>query len=406
MQFLIDLAAEDGDIRRLSEFATQFATVQGIVLDVDPFWLDSWTLLESVGERTLQERVRGWIQWAWHHHGPGFMPLASFIGGASYSRIPPHRLYLRPLTLQALLKWRPPFWGEYSYFAGFPEDPRALPIIVKVCVRPSTEKEEIPTAEALQERSNRFRVVIEVRTQAVLAANPRRKVSPLVGGVSIGKVGSTEFGTLGVILSDAGGKPFAITCSHVIDQQKIDVVQPSQGDSPKALPFGKRVAGTALQSCLGTAPCNPWSGTTTNEEDIALIEIDKSKTATALQILSIGALNGIVPRASISNGQSVEVMGRTTKHSYLAVGGLAAWYRMAHHGSFYCFKNLFEVQSPYGRPGSVKGGDSGAPVCTAQGAGNGWCGMIVGCDALKGYAMYSETIATWWKSNKYSLSVV
>jgi hypothetical protein len=400
MQFLLDLAREDRDIRRISELATGFPSVQGIVLDVDRFWLDSWTIAQFLGENFLRRRG----EWIWRRFRRE-IPFHSFLDDA-YSRwLPRDIVYPRALTLKDLKSWKPPFWREYADFSNVPDKPRSLPIVVKVCVRPSWEedKEKTIRVETLQERTSRFRVIIEGRSQGVLAANPRRKTSPLVGGVSIGKVGSTEFGTLGVILDDGVSKRYAITCSHVVDQQNVKVIQPSEADSKKASIFGKRIAGTTLTSCPVTSECNPWSGVNTNEEDIALIEIDKSTTQTALEVLNIGSLNGIVSRASISNGQSVQVMGRTTKHSYLSVGGVAAWYRMSHQGNFYCFKHLFEVMSPYNCSSTIKEGDSGAPVCAAHGTGMGWCGMIVGCDSSRGFAMYSETIENWWKSKNYNL---
>jgi hypothetical protein len=403
MQYLINLAAENEDIRRISDFAAEFSAVQGIVLDVDRLWLESWAIAQLMGEEFLR-RFYEWMDWRFHHHGPGMLPQPLIFGPCN-QWLPRHRVYPRALNLGMLKKWRPPFWHEYAHFSGVPDTPEGLPIIVKVCVRPSMGKENIPAIEALQERTRQFRVVIEGRSQAVLSANPRRKAVPLVGGVSIGKKGFNEFGTLGVILKDSAGKRFAITCSHVVDQQNVDIIQPSQKDSKRASIFGKRIAGTSLSSCPASAACNPWSGVNTNEEDIALIEID-AKTSSALEVLDIGTLNGVVPRASISNGQSVEVMGRTTKHSFLSVGGLAVWYKMAHQKKFYCFKYLFEVGSAYGSSGTIKGGDSGAPICTANGTGNGWCGMIVGCDSLQGFAMYSESIENWWKSNKYTFSLM
>jgi hypothetical protein len=136
-----------------------------------------------------------------------------------------------------------------------------------------------------------------------------------------------------------------------------------------------------------------------------LIEIDTAAITSILEVLDIGPLSSVVSRSALSTAQAIEVMGRTTRYSTLQIGGLAAWYRFHRGGQYFCFKNLFEVESPYGSAGAIRAGDSGAPVCTADGSGTGWCGMIVGCDAFKGFAMYSETIQSWLTTKGYTLQV-
>ena len=70
-----------------------------------------------------------------------------------------------------------------------------------------------------------------------------------------------------------------------------------------------------------------------------------------------------------------------------------------------CFRNLFEVELPYGTAGVIQLGDFGAPVCTPDATGTAWAGLIVGCDAFKGYAMYSETIDDWLVNRGFRLHV-
>lgn len=127
--------------------------------------------------------------------------------------------------------------------------------------------------------------------------------------------------------------------------------------------------------------------------------------ATILEVLDIGPLTGVALRASMSTCQPVEVMGRTSGRHVLQVGALAAWYNFSHNGQDYCFRNLFEVESPYGAAGLIQLGDSGAPVCTPVATGTAWAGLIVGRDAFKGYAMYSETIDDWLVGQSFHLRV-
>jgi hypothetical protein len=89
----------------------------------------------------------------------------------------------------------------------------------------------------------------------------------------------------------------------------------------------------------------------------------------------------------------------------LKVGGLATWYKFHRSGSYFCFKNLFEIESPYGTTNVIRAGDSGAPVCTAHDSGTGWCGLVVGCDTFRGFAIYSETADNWLRHNGYTLQV-
>ncbi|MEM9153211.1 MAG: hypothetical protein AAGB19_22545, partial [Cyanobacteria bacterium P01_F01_bin.3] len=151
--------------------------------------------------------------------------------------------------------------------------------------------------------------------------------------------------------------------------------------------------------------CNPWSGVVTNEIDASLIDLSPSATPAKLEILDIGPLSDVATRASVSTSQLSEVTGRTSGFNAMQVGALAAYYKFQIDGKSYCFKNLFEVESPFGAPGVIKRGDSGAPVCIDGASGKEWAGMIVGRDSFKGYAIFAETVMDWVKSEGYALSV-
>jgi hypothetical protein len=391
MQFLIDFAAEDSEFQAIVRRASEFDTVQGVVLEVDRFWLSLWRLRERWGEDRME-------RWAYRYldaiYGPSRLPWDLEIPEDT-------GVFSRPLDISDVEGWLPEIWRHRQNWCGLPT--KGPPLVVKVCLRPlMTAEERAPTLEQLYDREGRLSVELETRPRAQLSSNPRKAQTPLSGGVSIG-VGATDYGTLGVILRDDAGGHFGLTCSHVTGAA-THVLQPSKRDSSSATTIGEVVAATSLATCPAGMKCNPWSGVTPNEIDVSLIDLGNGVSA-ALEVLDIGPLTGVMPRASISPSQAVEVMARTSRRNRLQVGGLAAWYSFAHDGADYCFKNLFEVQSPYGTPGVIKRGDSGAPVCSPDGQGTAWAGMIVGCDAFKGYAMYSETVQSWLLSEGYTLSV-
>ncbi|KTT72249.1 hypothetical protein [Sphingomonas endophytica] len=388
MQFLIDFAEEDPEFQAILARASNYAVVQGVVIDIDRLWLHLWATQGRRSGDRLRRLLRYYPDFDLFEYGDGGF-LDPFIPS-------------QPLSRQDIETWRPDDWEWLAEDSGrlF----KRWPLVVKVCLRPQAGPDErIPTAAELYDGDGRLQVEVEVRPRARLASNPRRAYSPLLGGVSIG-TGAADFGTLGVILTDAGGKHYGLTCSHVVAQGTA-VTQPALRDMRSAGIIGTSILSSVLTGCAQGTRCNPWSGITANEIDAALIDMDGSVTPSVLEILDIGHLTGITSRAALTTGQTVEVMGRTSGLNSLRLGGLAAWYSFDHHGQDYCFRNLFEVESPYGRPGAIRQGDSGASVCAPGPAGTEWAGLIAGHDAFKGYAIYAESIAQWLAANGYRLQL-
>jgi hypothetical protein len=393
MQFLIDFAERDEEFQEILGRATEYDTVQGMVLDIDRLWLQAWHLRERWGD----DRLNAWFD-NWLHdlrRWPAmWMPELPDKGGPT--------IFSRPLTKADVEGWQPNHWRYLQDRMG--ASPKELPLVVKVCLRPRlSEEDKFPSVEGLRPTEGRLRIELETRSRAQLGSDPRKSHAPLPGGVSIG-VGTGDYGTLGVILTDGASVHYGLTCSHVAGAA-AKVKQPSQRDSTSTTMIGQTVASTVLSVCPVGTKCNPWSGVVPNDVDLSLIEIDPGSVATVLEVLDIGPLTGIMPRASISTSQAVEVMGRTSRHNALQVGGLAAWFNFQHNGNEYCFHNLFEVESPYGTAGVIRLGDSGAPVCTPDATGTAWAGLIVGRDAFKGYAMYSQTIDEWLVKKGFRLDV-
>ncbi|GAB2178263.1 hypothetical protein [Dongia sp. agr-C8] len=386
MQFLIDFAAEDQEFRGILERASKYPTVQGVVLDIERFWLATWQLRNRWGDNVAEHDPDDWLLWRLAGRR---MPAQPYF-------------YPRPLRYDDLESWRPQSWQWFRRDMGF--NPDGLPLVVKVCLRPQKSPDEpIPSATELRSPEGRLAVEVETRPQGRLSSNPRKPQTPLPGGVSIG-IGATDYGTLSVVLKDAGGQRYAVTCAHVAAQANT-VQHPAPRDSSKAAAIGTSILASTLAPCLPGQPCNPWSGVQPNSVDLSLIKIDASRVSSVLEVLDIGSLGGIAPRANLSTGQTVEVMARTSRYNQLQVGGLAAWYKFNHAGVHYCFQNLFEVESPYGTAGIIKSGDSGAPVCTPDASGTAWAGMIIGADSFKGYAVYAETMEAWIANQGYRLRV-
>jgi hypothetical protein len=390
MQFLMDFAATDERFRTIVRRAAEYRAVHGVALDYDPYWLYCWRLAQEIGESALMAFP------FWIFPGPPWMSDAHLRRRLIAEHL---GIFPRPILDEEILKWRPHGWKERAGMLSLSE--AALPIVVKVCVRPAqSSNDRIPSVEDLREGVDGFRVIVQTEPQSSLCANPRKKRRPVVGGISMG-VGTSDFATLGIILENDAGDRFALTCAHAAAQGSA-VLQPSQRDSKKASVIGHSVLATPLTSCTASDPCNDESSF--NELDLSLIQID-STIPSNKEVLDIGPLNGVVRHRVMSGGQTVEVMGRSSRYHALQLGDLHVWRSLEHNGQFYCYKNLFRVESPYGATDIIRGGDSGAPVCIASGTGKGLCGIIVASNAHGGFAMFGDSIEAWWKKHGYSLHV-
>ncbi len=421
MEYLLQLA-EDETIRRILETALETPVVQGVVLDLDPFWLQCWRLHSQLGPAGDRHLDRWFEYWYYERRRYGLIPPLGWSNVLMEGALPesPYFTPSRPLEKHDL-KWFPGFWKYYAQEMGMPEG--GLPVVVKICLRPAAENEEQRTPEFGE---SRFRVVYETRPVATLYGGPSEFTRPLIGGLSIG-LGPKVSGTLGGILQDSLGNRYGMTCSHVTHNSSgkyRSVEQPAASDSSSFLRFGKRSArgSSNVSTKIGTlvvssnlsptkqeAVCNPYAGLPMNEVDAALFEIDKA-ISSDLEVMDIGPLTGVTPRARLTPGQTVEMAGKSSGIRRLVVGGLAATYRFrSYSGEYYCFKNLFELRWPSywrvigGSP--VESGDSGAWVCNPNSSGFGWCGMVLGGDRLLGYAQFSETVQYWWNTQKLRLSV-
>jgi hypothetical protein len=394
MQYLIELAGRD-EVGRVVTAATESPSVQGVVLEPDPYWLSSWNAFALSDKRTPRNLTELWHYFARQGLWPPFSTEDALFGRPAHYNVP-----LRPIELPDVEKWRPDDWGLYLDVLGLKRT--ALPIILKICLRPSEDgaRPELPRFE-----NPPFRIVYEVRPRALLYSNPKKQWRPLVGGISVG-TGSTVYGTLGGILEAPSKQRYGMTCSHVFTTgQQVD--QPAQHDSvKKAVNIGSRAQGTSLVPSPSSALCNPL--TATNLVDVALIDLGNG-ISSDLEVLDIGKLSGSPAKiASMSVGQTVETTGRTSGHRLLEIGGMAVTYQFeaSTGGPKYCFKNLFEIRWPrLKRKPPVQSGDSGSWVCLPSSNGFAWCGMVIGGDRVNGYAAFAEYVENWWKAPPLSMQL-
>lgn len=381
--------AEEFGLKDVINAATERDDVQGAILTLDEWWLAAWKLRESGRLHELEWRGR-----AWHHFLPG--PIPPFFEGIDqHLNTPPWIPFGRPD-----LTWRPPFWSEYTDFASGRGDDMP-PVRLIVCLRPPKDGEKVRGFDSLSE--TRLPISYEVRPPARFANAHRAAVRPVVGGVSVGE-GAKAFGTLGGIVKDRRGARFGATCGHVFPAS-LEVDQPAKRDDMTALRIGTSDPVSVPQQCASSAPCNPYTSSAhISDVDTALIALDDGVDAD-LEVLAIGPLSGVVPKNSMTPGQSIEFAGRTSGHRVAEVGGLAIFYRMRMNGKTYCFRDLFEVRWKNWfrtlRGPIVQAGDSGAWVCAATAQGMGWCGQILGEDRNVGYAAFAEnTVAAWGNTGK------
>jgi hypothetical protein len=375
------------EVRDLVSRVTELRSVQGVIVDYDPLWMDLWRLRCARGDRAVDDLVR---LVDWFHYGPG-VPSSRWwppffdqdLGGEPTEIEPPDP------------NWLPLAWLELQHFLRR-RNPAKEPFIVKICLYPWQKEDTSPDLGEYP-----FTVVKERRAPAELSM-PLRHHRPVLGGISIG-VGAQESGTLGGIVEDQHGVRWGVTCAHVVSSS-VGVDQPAQRDSPGAAPLGSTRYHAALRPSAPGAPCNPYNAAAImNSVDAALIQF-VAGTSADLEVLNHGRLSGVAPKNTPSPGQLVDIAGKESGSRTLEIGGLAVTYRLRDStGNMFCFNELFELRWPRwwrvigGRP--VQRGDSGGWILTAQASGTQWMGMALASDRLVGYGMFAENVVNWAKAN-------
>jgi hypothetical protein len=332
------------------------AAAQGVVLDVNPFWLAAYRMARA-----------GLTPWLLEHQ----LFLPSLL-----SLLPDDLLSLEAVEGDAIdFMWRDVTgWVETATRRVF-HDSRdyaksTLPFLVKILARPiGPEQAEARALLVRLAASQTFPTIVETRSPGTLALAPGDRCT--ARGTP---------GTIGGFLRDRRtGDVYGATCGHVagtnaqvtVASQHVGTCVHSQ--PPKQLPAG--------QLCTRNCP-------NATRLDFALIDVGCATVTNAVKGLA----------SQIASRQRIALRTGSSVQGY-EVGGVAVTYCPG--SSNVCFENLFEV-----RPPSSSGvlnprvravfatvpvqGDSGAWVETVPGAE--WCGVLVAADSSMGYALEADDV--------------
>lgn len=359
----------------------EYPIIQGITLDYHPIWLRAWNGFHTTGRH---EDV-----WWW---GPRELGNSGvFVAQQSYD--PQVRL---------------PLWERYLTSTGRPL--ATPPIYVRLSIR-------LPVGDS-EERSRHqkqrfqllamlprypFLVVLEDRPAASLFATAT--AVPLKGGFAIsgGTVG-------GVMLDTNSGDHFALTCAHVVNAGQQQTFTDNSGAKVALTGTCAPTHHFAPKPNIPGAQCNPGvTNCIANQVDVAFLRLSGKVAAT--QIDQIGTITGVSKKSDLSPKQTIQLTGQTTGNSTFEVGGLGVAYEFDFNGKIYCFENLFEVRdvllsnlmAPLQRAMMTvpSPGDSGAWICVPTKANTAdFAGMLLGGDALMGYAMFTDVVSATARGEK------
>jgi hypothetical protein len=351
-----------------AELSVHTAT-QAVYVEPDPDWQLLW-LLHANAAITEDELIY----------------LAHVLRDFEYGRVP--EAYLSKIPRTAGIQYPPVAYPHYD-FAWFDDRLKKVfrkeyPLWVRVhlCARLGMDAEQYRAERRAIEAVMRaftkfFTITLEERSLAVLAA---------AGDYVLG----TAPGTMGGYLQDGGTTHYGVTCEHVAPKGSSvrDRTGSTLGTVRQASRRSVRPAGVLCR------PASPGM----NSMDAALFPM-----------LMAPAQSGFGGHtASFGSGQFAQMKGAVSggPHTYY-IGGLGLVHTMHHAGNDYCFKDLFSIRtslsssslplsaavamSPIPLPG-----DSGSWI--SMKAGNplpDWIGMLIGVDAVEGFAFESSEIVRW-----------
>lgn len=367
--------------------------VQGVILELDPWWLKAWRWREQSDPINPAKAPGSDYPFGWWPGGPFSVSLPEDHPGP-----------IRELE-PGDLKWKPNWWKELPR-PGNINDPNS-PVSLRVCLYPRFGAPTQTTLPNLAELNVNY--VFEIRPVPQLAAAPTATLNPLVGGASIG-TGPAAYGTLGGLLQDNSGNRYGVTCAHVATG-KAKVIHPSPQDGgtqqigyvsdfdlPKGFPPGMPI--TAANQAAHA-----------NNVDVALIEIDPA-VASKLAVDTIGPIVGIFPNGSIQQWHPAIFAGRTSNIRSVEFFAPVAYYNVpdATGTGTICFNDIRLIRWPpgggTGGPPPIQAGDSGAWLCVSGVNGYEWAAMAVAWDPQIGFAIPASAIETWWQSIKLNLRPV
>lgn len=381
MDYLFEFGERD-DVRELvAAYLERSAMVQGLAVDLDDYWLASFRLYNLLPERRFKRSIR-------------YLSDLVFHPRDRHPRLPRwlHRLDDEYVAYPAGIDpcWSFAGWEELTALRGTGPEPFVLVVVL----RPEVNRESLEGLRSIPTAGVQVR--FEPRPPARLYANPRDRVRPLVGGVSLSAPAGPA-GTLGGILGNDTGGRFALTCSHVLREGEAQ--QPSPADNrSQAERIGECVESTQLVA--HEPPLNPYNRSL-NSVDAALVELDP-EIRSAYEAFDLGPLSAVSPTGRINPSISVEVVGKVRGHSSVQVGAAVLAHEFDFDGQTFGFEKLFELRRAgrfSGITGSlsppVRPGDSGGWVLGRGAGGSEWLGVVVGGDGPYGYAVPAEFVDQW-----------
>jgi len=378
--------AKHRDVQKIITRSAASNQVQGVVLEVDPFWMQLWKIRDKYGKDTVDRFLQHFRRKEEFYDSRSFpfIDLKNFFPGVSDA---PYFKHLEEKDLD----WKPDIYEYYLNSIGVKKD--KSPIVIKICLYPSMagNNDRVPDLG-----DNNLRIQFETRPVARLTAN-KKKYRPVKGGISIGS-GADIHGTIGGILKNDKTQ-YGVSCAHIFSiNDSID--QPAYYDSSQYDRVGiVKYKSNLLQSIHKKSGKQLTDLSNINDVDIALIELDPL-IASQFEVHKIGIVNGFTKIEDLDQGQVVEFTGRKSGHRVLELGGFAVFYRVKDYGgNGFCFRNLIElknsgfISSLMKSP--VKGSDSGSWVCNSVGESYDWCGSIIGGDRFTGFMVPSEHSMNW-----------
>ena len=154
MEYLIEFS-QSNVVREIVSIASTSPVVQGVVLEIDPFWMHLWRLKSYFGTNGV-DRIYSDYSYLFTRYGicgPGISP---------FYELNDHYIPFKPIDEYDIKNWRPNVWENYARVYGF--DDYGLPIIIKICLLPRGESQEyfLPDFSDIF-----FPVVYETRPPAV-----------------------------------------------------------------------------------------------------------------------------------------------------------------------------------------------------------------------------------------------
>ena len=388
MRNLLDFA-QRRDVRDVVAQATNVPSVQGVIVDYDPWWLDCWRLYTWCDRDN--DKFERFIY-------PRRFPYWQLGIAASWN--------IGLLAFETPnLGWTPPFWNEYRELRGWPDN--YGPIVLKVCFYPPEHRNDWRPPKL---DSQAFAVIFEVRPVARFAMSTKTS-TVLKGGASI--FTSEGVGTLGGLIKDAKGTTYGITCAHVAQsQQTVEAYLPNGSQTSQVI--GACQFHSPLVSSGTAMVCNPFAAEThINTMDASIVALAGAVQA-KLEVEHIGPLSRVTAKTSLTPGMPLDFVGKASGHARATVGGLGVTYRLRDHnsGDLHCLKGMFEIRKPSPSPllgfgpaiphlfnSPVSAGDSGAWLCDGHGPNYGWAGQVIGDDGLQGLALFSDDVKAWIDSH-------